>query len=176
MGERAKKSTSSKREGENLDDKKIDSKSSVYSVPNMETAMTLNMVQKKLQAFQAKIMQDVEQKMDVMLEELVQEIRQYEMQSNEFKNFRQHHELWSNRLTTQMEVVDSATKTVTSEEKSITEKFKKKLPDKVFVPRESYLTCLLEVDHMKSIYNLFLAIMLLLLLNLSANDYFKEGR
>lgn len=138
--------------------------------------MTLNMVQKKLQTFQAKIMEDVEKKMDVMLEELVQEIRQYEMQTNEFKNFRQHHELWSNRLTTQMEVFDSTTKTVISEVKSTPEKTKKKLPDKVFVPRESYLTCLLEVDHMKSIYNLFMAILVLLLLNLSANDYFKEGR
>lgn len=148
---------------------------SVYSVPSMETAMTLSMVQKKLQTFQTKVMEDVQKKMDVMFEELVQEIRQYEMQSNEFKNFRQHHELWSNRLTTQMEVVDSITKTVTSDVKS-TEKSKKKLSDKVFVPRESYLTCLLEVDHMKAIYHVFVAILLLLLMNVSANDYFEEGR
>ncbi|KAL5287863.1 SOAT1 family protein [Megaselia abdita] len=148
----------------------------------METAITLNMVQKKLQTFQTKVMEDVQKKMDVMFEELVQEVRQYEMQSNEFKNFRQHHELWSNRLTNQMEVVDSTTKTVTSEvkeRKTETEehdKSKKKLPDKVFVPRESYLTCLLEVDHMKAIYHVFVAVLLLLLLNVSANDYFEEGR
>lgn len=142
----------------------------------METAITLNMVQKKLQSFQTKVMEDVQKKMDVMFEELVQEIRQYEMQSNEFKNFRQHHELWSNRLTSQMEVVDSTTKTLRKEVKSDDEKSKKKLPDKVFVPRESYLTCLLEVDHMKSIYHVFVAVLLLLLLNVSANDYFAEGR
>lgn len=140
-----------------------------YLVQNMDTSITLNMVQKKLQTFQTKIMEDVEKKVDIMFEELVQEIRQHELQSNEFKNFRQHQELWSNRLNSQMENANGATKTVTKEST-------RKLPDKVFVSRESYLTCLLEVDHMKSIYHLFIAILLLLLLNLSVNDYLRDGR
>uniref|UniRef100_T1GGP7 Uncharacterized protein n=1 Tax=Megaselia scalaris TaxID=36166 RepID=T1GGP7_MEGSC len=87
-----------------------------------------------------------------------------------------------------MEVVDSSTKTSRNESEfesksehsdKLHEKpsgKKKKLPDKVFVPRESYLTCLLEVDHMKSIYHVFVAVLLILLLNVAANDYFEEGR
>ncbi|XP_014678013.1 PREDICTED: sterol O-acyltransferase 1-like isoform X2 [Priapulus caudatus] len=50
------------------------------------------------------------------------------------------------------------------------------LPDKVFVTRESLLTELLEVSHVRSIYHVFVAILILFTLNTLIQDYLDTGR
>ncbi|KAL7744283.1 hypothetical protein ACLKA6_001681 [Drosophila palustris] len=56
------------------------------------------------------------------------------------------------------------------------QKQRRQLPDKVFVARESYLTALLQVEHMRTIYHIFNIILVMLLLNVVCHDYFVEGR
>lgn len=52
---------------------------------------------------------------------------------------------------------------------------RRQLPDKVFVTRESYLTALLQVEHMRTIYHIFYIILVMFLLNNICYDYFVEG-
>lgn len=47
---------------------------------------------------------------------------------------------------------------------------------KVFVPRESVLTELLKVNHIKTIYNIFVALLILLIINTVVYDYIDTGR
>lgn len=47
---------------------------------------------------------------------------------------------------------------------------------KVFIPRQSLLTELLEVNHIKTIYNIFVALLILLIFNTVVYDYIDTGR
>ncbi|KAH8359611.1 hypothetical protein KR093_007803, partial [Drosophila rubida] len=60
--------------------------------------------------------------------------------------------------------------------KQLKVKQRRQLPDKVFVARESYLTALLQVEHMRTIYHIFYIILVMFLLNVVCYDYFVEGR
>lgn len=50
-----------------------------------------------------------------------------------------------------------------------------KLPDKEFLPRNSLLTDLLEVKHIRTIYHIFLVIMFMTFLNTLTHDYVDQG-
>ena len=47
---------------------------------------------------------------------------------------------------------------------------------KVFKPRQSVLTGLLEVSHIRTIYNIFVAILIVFSLNTLVYDYIEHGR
>lgn len=187
--------------------------------------MELNFVRNKLETFQSSILRDVQKRMSGMIDEVMQELRQHELQSHEFRNFAkplslQQHTLntWNNRrhsdteetsklsstaeaITTsanagnveQTDNVDGG-KSSTSVDRQISHsstsdecndgnksmRSKKKLlrsfPEKVFRTRESYLTALLEVDHMKTIYHIFYIIFMIFCLNNITYDYLVNGR
>lgn len=50
-----------------------------------------------------------------------------------------------------------------------------KLPDKEFLPRNSLLTDLLEVKHIRTIYHIFLVIMFMTFLNTLTHDFVDQG-
>ncbi|XP_055921176.1 sterol O-acyltransferase 1 [Eupeodes corollae] len=135
----------------------------------------LHFVKQKLETVQNSILKDVDQKLTNVIEEILQDFRQKELQAHEFNNFvkrSNNNSTWSNRLPQ-----EEQPQTENMENKNNTLlKPKRPLPDKVFVVRESYLTALLEVDHMKSIYNIFFIILTVFLLNSVCYDYFVLGR
>ena len=49
------------------------------------------------------------------------------------------------------------------------------LPQKEFIPRNSLLTDLFEISHMQTIYNIFIAILLLLFINTVTDDLVDRG-
>lgn len=120
----------------------------------------------------------------------MQELRQHELQLNEFRGFAnsQNTNTWSNRIavTDDTQTANGNVPTERCEEinskrtdNKLSGEHKKQprpLPHKVFIMRESYLTALLEVDHMRTIYHIFVAILVMLLIQSISYDYLAEGR
>ncbi|XP_053966717.1 sterol O-acyltransferase 1 [Anastrepha ludens] len=149
-----------------------------------------NYLNKRLQSLQNVLLEDFKKRLDEEFEGVVQELRKHELQLNEFKGFAkpQNGSTWSNRIlateasnhspTDSKTILSSKTENSSAENKQ-PGKHKKQprpLPEKVFVVRESYLTALLDVDHMRTIYHIFGAMLLILLLHSISYDYFTEGR
>ncbi|XP_017014172.2 sterol O-acyltransferase 1 [Drosophila takahashii] len=147
----------------------------------------LNFVRDKLQKFQSKMLTDFEQRLSCMVEDVLQDLRQRELRAHEFPNFEKsdRKSTWHNRVTSQApaDVSDSPNghangsnpRPPLQAEKS-GQKPRRQLPEKVFVARESYLTALLQVEHMRTIYHIFYIILVMFLLNVICYDYFVEGR
>ncbi|XP_068155378.1 sterol O-acyltransferase 1 [Drosophila tropicalis] len=151
----------------------------------------LQFVREKLQRFQSQMLQDFEKQVSCLIEDVLQGIRQRELRAHEFRQFEGQHEQvssfntyhnrqqnYSTKLTNQsassskMDVNDGTKKGTTS----LRLKGRRQLPDKVFVARDSYLTALLEVEHMRTIYHIFYIILVMFLLNVIFHDYFVEGQ
>ncbi|XP_059225510.1 sterol O-acyltransferase 1 [Stomoxys calcitrans] len=206
----------------NSTENKTQNESTALTDQNME----LHFVRHKLEAFQTNVLRDVQKRMSGMIDEVMEQLRQQELQAHEFRNFAkpqtQHKSnTWSNRL--RLKSTSSSSKTdagktspnsgqttdrktcneedhvknadaSTSDETQKSQASRKSeheannvakdiskrgrlrtLPDKIFITRESYLTALLEVDHMKTIYHIFYIIFLIFLLNNITHDYFVNG-
>ena len=119
-------------------------------------------------------MQDVQKKMDSMVEDIIQEIRLYEMKTIEFKDFakEQYNQIWKNRKP-KTHAVDDETSVNSKNARQI---LLRKFPEKIFIPRESYLTALLEISHIRSIYNFFLIFLLFTFLHNAVYGYYIENR
>ncbi|XP_011500248.1 PREDICTED: sterol O-acyltransferase 1 [Ceratosolen solmsi marchali] len=50
-----------------------------------------------------------------------------------------------------------------------------KLTDKQFLPRKSFLTDLFEINHIRTIYNIFIVMLLILFLNTAVHDFIETG-
>ncbi|XP_037944908.1 sterol O-acyltransferase 1-like [Teleopsis dalmanni] len=125
----------------------------------------LNFLRHKLEKFQHRILKDV-------MEDVIREIHLYEFTKNEFRNLNLQYQ---NRLYTSYNRVRVTSQESNSNTINIV-KQKQRLPEKVFVSRESYLTALLEVDHIKTILYIFYAILLVLFLNTLCYSYFAEEK
>uniref|UniRef100_A0A034WBI5 O-acyltransferase n=1 Tax=Bactrocera dorsalis TaxID=27457 RepID=A0A034WBI5_BACDO len=157
---------------------------------NNNSALELDYLRERLQHLQDSLLKDFKKCINEEIENVVQELRQHELQLNEFRGFAksQHTNTWSNRIAVTEDTQTANGKVPTEKSKEINPessdnkvagKHKKQprpLPDKVFKIRESYLTALLEVDHMRTIYHIFVAILLMLLIQSISYDYLAEGR
>ncbi|XP_067628808.1 sterol O-acyltransferase 2 isoform X4 [Eurosta solidaginis] len=146
----------------------------------------------RLQILQTVLLKDFKKRINEEIESVMQELRQNELRLNEFKAFAktQNTNTWSNRIsltekwepwitdgvTSNSKEVHTASTTGSSSDSKQSKNHPRPLPDKVFVTRESYLTALLEVNHMRSIYNIFLIVFLCFFLNTVIYDYLTEGR
>uniref|UniRef100_W8AZZ4 Sterol O-acyltransferase 1 n=2 Tax=Ceratitis capitata TaxID=7213 RepID=W8AZZ4_CERCA len=147
----------------------------------------LNYLRERLLGLENILLKDFKKRLDEEIEGVVQELRQHELQTNEFHGFAkpQNTNTWSNRVPLAKETPNGPKGSTVGLEKStnsadnLKNKHKKQprpLPDKVFVIRESYLTALLEVDHMRTIYHIFACIFLILIIQSISYDYLTEGR
>ncbi|XP_017874979.1 PREDICTED: sterol O-acyltransferase 1 [Drosophila arizonae] len=160
----------------------------------------LQFLRDKLQKFQSKIMGDFEQRLSCMIEDVMQDVRQQELRAQEFRQFdtsrgRANHAsaTWHNRqqqafaTAAENDVRDcpnglahaqneTTAKHEQQQPQQRKDRTRRQLPDKVFVARESYLTALLQVEHMRTIYHIFSIILVMFLMNVIFYDYFVEGR
>jgi len=147
----------------------------------------LGFVRDKLQKFQSKMLTDFEQRLSCMVEDVLQDLRQRELRAHEFPNFERsdRKSTWHNRVTSQApaDVSDSTNGHANGthprppiQSETSARKQRRQLPEKVFVARESYLTALLQVEHMRTIYHIFYIILVMFLLNVICYDYFVDGR
>ncbi|XP_011185430.1 sterol O-acyltransferase 1 [Zeugodacus cucurbitae] len=155
------------------------------------SALELDYLRERLHNLQDILLKDFKKRINEEIEDVVQELRQHELQLNEFRGFAksQNTNTWSNRIAVTADnqtgngnvPTESSEKicTASGDNKILSGKHKKQprpLPDKVFIVRESYLTALLEVDHMRTIYHIFATILLMLLIQSISYDYLAEGR
>lgn len=158
----------------------------------------------KLQKFQSKMLCDFEQRLSCMIEDVLQDLRQQELRAHEFRQFEGSRgrvanpsSTWHNRQQhtssklPESDVSDSpnwrpdAQNQTTPkqqqqqqqrrEQQEPQQRTRRQLPDKVFLTRESYLTALLQVEHMRTIYHIFSIILVMFLLNAICYDYFVDG-
>lgn len=163
----------------------------------------LHFVREKLLKFQSNMLSDFEQRLSRMIEDVLQDMRQQELRAHEFRQFDNPQlrgsnsgATWHNRKSQQVaesaDISDSPSDVQnetrpTQQEQQQQQKqshkpkqqqqqqLRRQLPDKVFVTRESYLTALLQVEHMRTIYHIFYIILVMFLLNNICYDYFFEG-
>ncbi|KAM7344133.1 sterol O-acyltransferase 1-like [Cochliomyia hominivorax] len=147
----------------------------------------LKLVQNSLDTFQATVLRDVQKRISNIIEEIMQKLHQHEIQTKEFgynattpQILQQHQSNWKICMGTKTNLHNTSIKTdVMKNEKDImTRKSSKKLiplPDKLFVMRESLLTDLLKVNHIRTIYHIFLIVFLSYLLNNIIYEYLVKG-
>ena len=99
---------------------------------------------------------EVERKMDIAVDDLFTEVKQFNLKNYELK------QLFNEKSTSHEGHRKSA-------------KTDGKLPDKVFMPRNSLLTDLFEVKHIKTIYHIFIVILIILFLNTVVHDFVDTG-
>uniref|UniRef100_A0A182SZC8 Uncharacterized protein n=1 Tax=Anopheles maculatus TaxID=74869 RepID=A0A182SZC8_9DIPT len=102
---------------------------------------------------------DVEKKMDLAVDDLFTEVKQFNLKNYELK------QLFN----------EKATDRAHGEGHRKSTKKDGKLPDKVFMPRNSLLTDLFEVKHIKTIYHIFVVMLIILFLNTVVHDFVDTG-
>uniref|UniRef100_A0A336LXT3 O-acyltransferase n=1 Tax=Culicoides sonorensis TaxID=179676 RepID=A0A336LXT3_CULSO len=118
--------------------------------------MKMEKVRERIEQIQVGILRDVDKKLSVMIEDILDEIKREASVNSEFN------QLFQDTADT------SHTKKKTTRNG--------KLPDKEFQARNSLLTDLLEVKHIRTIYHIFLVIMVMTFLNTLTHDFMDQGR
>lgn len=107
-----------------------------------------------------KLEKDVERKLDLLVDDLVGEVKLFNLKNYELRQlFRDSNSSLVHR-------------TKSENRKRRTDG---KLPDKVFMARNSLLTDLFEVKHIKTIYHIFLVILIIMFLNTVVHDFVDRG-
>uniref|UniRef100_A0A1L8DYB9 O-acyltransferase n=2 Tax=Nyssomyia neivai TaxID=330878 RepID=A0A1L8DYB9_9DIPT len=117
--------------------------------------LALKRVQERVEILQDEISRDVNRRLGIMGDQLISEMKRFNLNNTELRNLFKDEKLMTNRGKT---------------EKSDA------LPEKEFMARNSLLTDLLEVKHIKTIYNLFVVMMIIMFLNTVVGDLVAEGR
>ncbi|XP_059621619.1 sterol O-acyltransferase 1 [Phlebotomus argentipes] len=117
--------------------------------------MALKRVQERIEILQSEISRDVDRRLGIMGEQLINEMKRFDLNNTELRNLFRDEKLMSNRKQTEQTNL---------------------LPEKEFMARNSLLTDLFEVKHIKTIYNLFVVCMIIMFLNTVVGDLVAEGR
>ncbi|XP_058061643.1 sterol O-acyltransferase 1 [Anopheles bellator] len=123
--------------------------------------MAIEKMKEKMDKIVTKLGKDIEQKMDIAVDDLFAEVKQFNLKNYELKQLfnekpvegvkRGHH---------------GGRKGARSDGK---------LPEKEFIARNSLLTDLFEVKHIKTIYHIFVVILIILFLNTVVHDFVDTG-
>ncbi|XP_055676777.1 sterol O-acyltransferase 1 [Lutzomyia longipalpis] len=117
--------------------------------------LALKRVQERVEILQDEISRDVNRRLGVMVEQLISEMKRFDLNNTELRNLFKDEKLMTNRKETEKTNA---------------------LPEKEFMARNSLLTDLLEVKHIKTIYNLFVVMMIIMFLNTVVGDLVADGR
>ncbi|XP_063421344.1 sterol O-acyltransferase 1-like isoform X1 [Mytilus trossulus] len=113
------------------------------------------------QALQKDIKEKLTDELDTLFEQFINDVEQYERLEEQNQNY-----VFKRSISTRCQT-------------NLKDKYRKKngeLPDKVFLPRRSVLTELFEISHIKTIYHMFVAILIVFCLNTFVYDIVHEGR
>ncbi|XP_037944907.1 sterol O-acyltransferase 1-like [Teleopsis dalmanni] len=156
--------------------------------------MKLNFLRMKLEKFQHRLLEDVRERTTDFVDEIVGEMDFYEFNNREFKNWNLQYQNYattphklmpsssSDKSKNQAIRPDAPTKKTDntaaqeSSAKRLPQRLKQNFADKLFVSRESYLTALFKVNHIKTILHIFYVILLVLFLNTLCYSYFAEEK
>ncbi|XP_050092331.1 sterol O-acyltransferase 1 [Anopheles aquasalis] len=120
--------------------------------------MAIEKMKENMDKIVTKLSKDIEQKMDIAVDDLFTEVKQFNLKNYELK-----------QLFNEKPRVESSTR---GKKGTRTDG---KLPEKEFVARNSLLTDLFEVKHIKTIYHIFIVILIILFLNTVVHDFVDTG-
>uniref|UniRef100_A0A8D8FQV3 O-acyltransferase n=1 Tax=Culex pipiens TaxID=7175 RepID=A0A8D8FQV3_CULPI len=129
--------------------------------------MAIDKMREKMDSLVHKLEKDVERKLDLLVEDLVGEVKLFNL-----KNYKLR-ELFKESSSSSISTADGGSSTSRGRNRSRTGG---KLPDKEFVARNSLLTDLFEVKHIKTIYHIFVVILIIMFLNTVVHDFVDRGR
>ncbi|XP_050080429.1 sterol O-acyltransferase 1 [Anopheles maculipalpis] len=121
--------------------------------------MAIEKMKQKMHDIVNRMSKDVEKKMDLAVDDLFTEVKQFNLKNYELKQL-------FNEKVTDAAHLDGHRKSTKKDGK---------LPDKVFMPRNSLLTDLFEVKHIKTIYHIFVVMLIILFLNTVVHDFVDTG-
>lgn len=123
-------------------------------------AVDETLLRKKLENFQSKIVSEVQKKIDILIDDIINEVNFDDIHAIQFKEvlLEKQKAIWANRQ---------------HDEKS---KKANRFPDKVFTPRDSYFTCLYKVPHIKAVYHIFIIMLIIMVTNTAIHDYVIDGK
>uniref|UniRef100_A0A182JE51 O-acyltransferase n=1 Tax=Anopheles atroparvus TaxID=41427 RepID=A0A182JE51_ANOAO len=120
--------------------------------------MAIEKMKQKMDEIVARVGKDVEKKLDIAVDDLFAEVKQFNLKNYELK------QLFNEKPTAKA-----------GHRKSPTHRSDGKLAEKEFVARNSLLTDLFEVKHIKTIYHIFIVILIILFLNTVVHDFVDTG-
>ncbi|XP_061391789.1 sterol O-acyltransferase 1-like [Musca vetustissima] len=152
-------------------------------IPRRDHGAQLHFIQNKLKAFHTDLLNEVQERMSNIVNDLEKELRQQELQIHEFPNSLSltnlnsftngiNADAYEERYDRRKKFPDKTTDKKRGAEQSFLQKF----PEKVFQSRESYLTTLMKVDHIRTIYNIFVVGFIYYAFQNILQDYFTNGR
>uniref|UniRef100_A0A2M4ASL6 O-acyltransferase n=1 Tax=Anopheles triannulatus TaxID=58253 RepID=A0A2M4ASL6_9DIPT len=120
--------------------------------------MAIEKMKENMDKIVTKLTKDIEQKMDIAVDDLFTEVKQFNLKNYELK-----------QLFNEKPRVESTTRGKKGSRAD------GKLPEKEFMARNSLLTDLFEVKHIKTIYHIFIVILIILFLNTVVHDFVDTG-
>uniref|UniRef100_A0A182FW57 O-acyltransferase n=2 Tax=Anopheles albimanus TaxID=7167 RepID=A0A182FW57_ANOAL len=120
--------------------------------------MAIEKMKENMDKIVTKLTKDIEQKMDIAVDDLFTEVKQFNLKNYELK-----------QLFNEKPRVEGSTRCKKGTRTD------GKLPEKEFMARNSLLTDLFEVKHIKTIYHIFIVILIILFLNTVVHDFVDTG-
>lgn len=124
--------------------------------------MAIEKMREKMGTIVQKLERDVERKLDLLVDDLVSEVKLFNLRNNELR-----------QLFNENNSLGLGEKTGTRAKRK--RGADGKLPEKEFVARNSLLTDLFEVKHIKTIYHIFIVILIIMFLNTVVHDFVDRG-
>uniref|UniRef100_A0A182Y201 O-acyltransferase n=1 Tax=Anopheles stephensi TaxID=30069 RepID=A0A182Y201_ANOST len=121
--------------------------------------MAIENMKQKMHHIVNRMSRDVEKEMDLAVDDLFTEVKQLNLKNYEIPHL----------------LNDNAIYRSGKDGHRIRARTDGKLPDKTFCPRNSLLTDLLEAKHIKTIYHIFIVMLIILFLNTLIHDFVDTG-
>lgn len=121
--------------------------------------MAIDKMREKMDVIVQELGKDVERKLDLLVDDLVGEVKFFNLKNYELR------QLFKDNSSTSL-VADTTVRR---------KRIAGKLPEKEFVARNSLLTDLFEVKHIKTIYHIFLVILIIMFLDCVVHDFVDRG-
>ncbi|XP_058831429.1 sterol O-acyltransferase 1 [Topomyia yanbarensis] len=128
--------------------------------------MAIDKMREKMDAIVQKMEKDVERKLDLLVDDLMSEVKLFNLKNYELQQL--FRESSSSSVST---VGQTSSQTSGRRRRQIDGK----LPEKEFLARNSLLTDLFEVKHIKTIYHIFVVILIIMFLNTVVHDFVDRG-
>lgn len=132
----------------------------------------------KLEALRAVTLREVHKSISAMMDEVKLEFRKQIVQMQEFSKS-SNYSVMNNPSEDYLKINASVQYTKISEDAlGLTDSSKHKIirRERIFVTRESLLTNMLQIDHFRTVRNLFYIIYFIIVANALHYEYFGEGR
>lgn len=134
---------------------------------NLIVNMDSDIARQRIQEKRKGILRDIEQKLDRVFEDLLDELGKFSLNNFEIEK------LFKDPVRKPRQKLIANGKNEKELEKLT---HRTKLPQKTFEPRNSLLTDLFEIKHIKTIYHIFIVILIYLFLNTMVTDFVAEGK